>query len=417
MGRSPRSRTAAALITAVALAAAAPAAAQAATAFAVLPNNGFATFDTATPGAAIAVGTITGIGATETVRSVDFRPADGKLYATAIAGGSALDSLVTTYTVDPATGVATLVGQTAAPVPLAGDVAGGADFDPVVDRLRVVNGNDENFRINPNNGALSGDDVNVNPALTSDLVGLAYDRNVLGATVTTAYAINRATSVLATIGGIDGAAFGGPNGGTVSDVGPLGVPLSATADAGFDIAADGLAYAALTSAGDNITRLYTINLATGAATVIGPVLGGGGPVYSLTIIGAAPPPPQPPPPPPPPPPVAVADRTGPRPVVRHRTIARLTVSGIRAVALRFSCDEPCRAGASLRVGTTVVGSARTRAAASAGRLPLATSRTQRRAIARLRRSHVKRRRATLAMTFTDAAGNVTRVTRTLTLRR
>jgi hypothetical protein len=415
MGRTLSSRTGAALIAAACLAAGAPAAAQAATAFALLPNNGFATFDTATPGAATAFGTITGVGAAEDVRSVDFRPADGKLYATAVAAGSALNSLVTTYTVNPVTGMAKLVGQTATAVPLAADVATGADFDPVLDRLRVVNSNDENFLINPNNGALSADDANINPALTSDLVGLANDRNVPGATVTTAYAINRVTSALSTVGGIDGAAFGGPSAGTVTDSGSLGVPLSPFADAGFDIAANGVAYAALTNAVDNTTRLYTVNLVTAAATVVGPILGGGGLVDSLTIIGATPVP-APPPPPPPPPVAADSDTTGPRAVVRHRTIARLSVSGIRAVAVRFSCDEPCRAGANLRVGRTVVGSARTSGRSTAGRLLLATSLTQRRAIARLRRSHASRG-ATLAMTFTDAAGNVTRVNRTLTLRR
>src|SRR6476646_7551727 len=99
MGGSPLRRTGAAILVALGLAAAAPAAAQAATAFAVLPNNTFVTFDTATPTAATGFGTITGIGAAEVVRSVEFRPADGKLYATAVATGSIANSLVTTYTV------------------------------------------------------------------------------------------------------------------------------------------------------------------------------------------------------------------------------------------------------------------------------------------------------------------------------
>jgi hypothetical protein len=417
MGGSPLRRTGAAIIVALGLAAASPAAAQAATAFAVLPNNTFVTFDTATPTAATGFGTITGIGAAEVVRSVEFRPADGKLYATAVATGSIANSLVTTYTVNPATGVATLVGQTAAAVPLAGDVATGADFNPIADRLRIVNSNDENFRINPNNGALSGDDVNINPALTSDIVGLAYDRNVVGATATTAYAINRVTSALSTIGGIDGLALGGPNGGTVADVGPLGVTLSPVADAGFDVAADGVAYAALTNAGDNVTRLYTINLATGAATNVGLVIGGGSPVDSLTIIGATPGAPPPPGTPPPPPPPAVGDTTGPKVVVKHRTIARLTVAGIGSVRMTFTCDEGCRVGANLRVGKTVVGSAKTSGRSTSGRLSLHASAFQRKAITRLRRSRVSRRGATLVMTFTDAAGNITRVARKLTLRR
>jgi hypothetical protein len=415
MGRILLRRTAVATIVAAAVAVAAPAAAQAAPALAVLPGNQFVAFDTTAPTIATAFGTISGIGANESVRGVEFRPADGKVYVTTAITGLLANSLVTTYTLNPLTGQATLVGQTAAAVPLAGDVPTGVDFNPVVDRIRVVNSNDENFRLNPNNGALSGDDTDINPAVTSDLVGLAYDRNVAGATVTTAYAINRVTSALATIGGIDGLAFGGPNNGTVVDVGQLGVTLSPLADAGFDIAPEGTAYAALTSAADGVTRLYTLNLTTGAATAIGPVLGGGTAVNSLTIIG----------PPgagpggtlPPPPTAGAGDTTAPKVVVKHRTVARLTVAGSRSVRMTFTCDEPCRVGANLRVGTTVVGSAKTSGRSTAGRLSLGVSAFQRRAIARLRRSRVSRRSATLVMTFTDAAGNVTRVSRKLTLRR
>jgi hypothetical protein len=416
MARSALSRTGVAIIAAVASVALAPAAAQAATAFAVLPANAFATFDTASPSTATAFGVITGIGANEVVRGVDFRPADGKLYATTMVAGTIANSLVTTYTLNPVTGQATLVGQTAAAVPLAGDVPTGTDFNPVVDRLRFINSNDENARLNPNNGALSGDDVDLTPALTSDMVALAYDRNVPGATATTAYAINRATSALSTIGGIDGAVLGGPNGGAVADVGPLGVTLGPLADAGFDIAANGAAYASLTFAGDNITRLYTINLATGAAANLGPILGGGSAVNSLTIIGTAPAA-TPPGTPPPAGAGAGGDTTAPKVVVKHRTIARLNASGIRTIAMTFSCDENCRVGANLRVGKTIVGSAKTSGATSSGRLSLGTTAFQRKAIARLRRSRVSRRKATLVMTFTDAAGNVTRVNRTLTLRR
>jgi hypothetical protein len=412
-------RTGVAVLVGVGLAAGAPAAAQAATAFALLPNNGFVTFDTASPGSATAFGAITGIGAAEVVRAVDFRPSDGALFATAMTTGSATNSRVTSYRLNPATGQATLVGQTAATIPGAADVATGGDFNPIADRFRFINTNDENARINPNNGALTGDDSDLAPALTSDMVGLAYDRNVLGGALTTAYAINRVTSGLSTLGGIDGAAIGGADGGLIVDIGPLGVILSPTADAGFDITAAGVAYAALTSNADNVTRLYTINLATGAATTVGTVIGGGSPVNSLTILGAVPPAPGTPGAPgtTPPPPPGAGDTTGPKVVVKHRTIARLTSAGIRAVGMSYSCSEGCRVGANLRVGKTVVGSAKTSGRLLSGRLALGTSATQRKAIARLRRSRVSRRSATLTMTFTDAAGNITRVNRRLTLRR
>jgi hypothetical protein len=64
-------------------------------------------------------------------------------------------------------------------------------------------------------------------------------------------------------GGIDGAPS--PNGGIVTDLGPLGFTLHATNDGGFDIApgpGPQQAFAALTDAVDSLTRLYTINLST-----------------------------------------------------------------------------------------------------------------------------------------------------------
>src|SRR5262249_57106569 len=100
-------------------------------------------------------------------------------------------------------------------------------------------------------------------------------------------------SALVTQGGINGAAPGGPNGGGIGAAGPLGVGLDAGSDAGFDIAAGGGAYAALKVGG--VTRLYTVNLTTGAATAVGPIGNGALPVLGLTvgpqrlvIVGAGP---------------------------------------------------------------------------------------------------------------------------------
>ena len=67
---------------------------------------------------------------------------------------------------------------------------------------------------------------------------------------------------------------------TLNTVGPLGV--NAGAANGFDISgATGTAYAALRNAGPS--SLYTINLSTGAASLVGPI-GSGLALTGLTII-------------------------------------------------------------------------------------------------------------------------------------
>jgi Domain of unknown function (DUF4394)/Bacterial TSP3 repeat/Thrombospondin type 3 repeat len=163
------------------------------------------------------------------------------------------------------------------------------DFTPLVDRARYVNVGDENARLNPNNGALSGDDANLTPGATTDLIGLAYDRNVgvpVGSppppgSATTVWGINRNTNRLSIQGGVNASVSGGPNGGTVADAGSLGVVLDAGADGGFDISFTGSAFAALTVGGS--TGLYALALPSPTATLVGPIGDGATQVYSLTI--------------------------------------------------------------------------------------------------------------------------------------
>ena len=183
------------------LAIAAPA--QAERTVALLPNNNLLLFDTQTPAMTTPVA-VTGLGASEELTGIDQRPATLGLYGVTVADGSANNSLVKTYTIDPGSGQATLVGATAAPVPGAGDVPTGLDFNPVVDRIRYVNGNWENARFNPNTGFLAGDDTDLTPAAVTRIIGEAYDRNAKDAEATTLYAIDANDSALGTQGGIDG---------------------------------------------------------------------------------------------------------------------------------------------------------------------------------------------------------------------
>jgi uncharacterized protein DUF4394/thrombospondin type 3 repeat protein len=268
------------------LLAAGSAPAQAEQAVAILPGNLMIRFDTAAPTVVTSSKTVTGLGANQTIRGIDVRPATGQLYAATVVTGSANNSVVYTYTIDPATAAATLVGQTSAGLPGAGDIPSGYDFNPIgnsagpIDRIRYVNSNDESARFNPNNGTLAGDDTNLTPAGSTEIIAAAYDRNVSGTPSSTLYEINRATSNLAVQNGP-----GSVNSGIVSDIGTLGLTLSPSSDAGFDVSPGGTAFAALTNNLTGLTSLYTIPLGTGTgANPVGLIGNGATQVISLAIL-------------------------------------------------------------------------------------------------------------------------------------
>jgi hypothetical protein len=422
-----------------AVAAIAPATAAAEPAAGINGNLNLVEFDTAAP-SAVSVQLITGLQtAGEKAIALDWRPATGELFLVTTPQGivSGASVVLRSYRLDPATAVATFVGALPAGTPPnAGDWPTGADFNPVVDRLRVVNSNLENFRINPNNAALSGDDADLTftaPA-TGPVTALAYDRNVApgppgtvapAGTRTTLYGIDVGSDRLVVQGGIDGLGPGGPNGGIVTAIGPLGVAVDNTSDAGFDIAPGGTAYAALRTAA--VPSLYTVDLGSGAATAIGPLPFE---LRSLTILPPAPAP-------------GDADGDGVRddldfcptlagpapsgcPDVTDPTV---TVSGaprrvslkrfLKGVSARVAPSEPV----SLEVA--LLGLARSARIARAGDVVLAerklgTSADTRRVRLKPRRKLVGRRKrfsVRLRVIATDAAGNRATAVKTIRVRR
>lgn len=265
--------------------------AQADRAVVLVAPNALVSFDTASPANAAAPLPVTGLGPGETLRGIDVRPADLRLYGVTATTGSAATSVLTTYAIDPATGVATRVGSTATGLPGAADVPTGLDFNPAVDRIRYVNTNDENARLNPNNGALAGNDTDINPA-SADVIASAYDQNVanpllgtLPSPPTTLYNIDRSGGGTLTMqGGLNGSTS--PNTGGQTTIGALGVPLNLAHDGGFDITRDGRGFAALSDIAVARTGLYRIALAAGGggATFIGPIGDGSTEVRSLAIL-------------------------------------------------------------------------------------------------------------------------------------
>lgn len=399
----------------------APATAAAERAAGITGNLTLVQFDTAAPGA-IGVQLITGLQtAGEKAIALDTRPATGELFLvttpTGVPSGAAV--VLRSYRLDPATAVASYVGELPGGTPPgAGDWPTGADFQPVVDRLRLVNSNLENFRINPNNAALSGDDANLTfmaPA-TGPVTAVAYDRNVAPGppgtpappgTLTTLYGIDVGSDRLVVQGGVNGSTAGGPNGGTVSAIGPLGVTVDNTSDAGFDISPGGTAYAALRTS--TVPNLYTLDLVTGAATLVGPL-----PLElrALTIL----PPVTPPPPPPPSPAPDVSGPTltisGPaRRMSRKRFLKGVSarIASSEAVSLEVALLGRARSAVIARAGDLVLAQRSLGASAATRRVTL---KPRRRLVGRRKRLNVR-----LRIVATDAAGNSTTAVKRIRVRR
>ena len=238
-------------------------------------TNQLVTFDSATPGSILTSVGVTGLQSGETLLGIDFRPATRGLYG--------LGSTSRLYMLNGTTGVATQVGSAGA-FTLSG-TSFGFDFNPVPDRIRIVSTTGQNMRINPNNGTLTGVDVplsyasgDVNAGATPHVAGSAYTNNFPGAVTTTLYGIDTNLDILVT--------QIPPNNGTLNTVGALGFNTSDLT--GFDVSGNsGTAFAALTAPGGNFSQLFTINLSTGAATLVG-TIGGGVSIAGLTAAAKVP---------------------------------------------------------------------------------------------------------------------------------
>ena len=255
-------------------------------AYALSDTNTLVSFDPAAP----AVGTpiaVTGLKPGETLVGIDVRPANGLLYA---LGVNSTADTATLYTISRLTGVATIVGTPNLQA-LGVDLPGsgyGFDFNPVVGNFTLQPngqgaGTGLNVRINPNDGSLAAKDVDI---VGSAISGVAYTNDETNnGGVTTLYTLDSFTDQLMIANGP-----GGPNGGIQVPVGPVGVDFST---ASFDIppgvdtlvansgVPSGSGLALLTVGGT--IQLYSINLVTGAGTLIGNFLDGITPANGLAI--------------------------------------------------------------------------------------------------------------------------------------
>lgn len=230
---------------------------------------------------------IGGLAAGERLVGIDYRVARGELYGVGARGQL--------YRIDVARARATPVGSPASWP--SGGVEWGVDFNPTVDRIRIVNDAGANLRLHPDTGAVVDADASA-PGVQFDgllaydggdphagkavrVVAAAYTYNKTNDKITTNYAIDAAQGTLVHQGTKEGVTpMVSPNSGRLYTVGTLGAGRFDHAT--FDISdVSNTAYAGLRVAGAAATRWHRIDLESGRATFVGTVGGG------EALVGAA----------------------------------------------------------------------------------------------------------------------------------
>ena len=244
------------------------------TLWAVTADHQLLQFKAIQPSVVVSQKPLQGLAAGEVILGMDYRVARGVLYALGSSGHL--------YTVD--TAQARLQRVSAQPLNVSADRAYGVDFNPVVDRIRVVDETGRNLRVHPDTGAqVDGDPAR--PGVQEDgglhhvgtglpqprVAGMAYTYNTRDDKLTTGYAIDMAQGSLVTLGSAEGVTpVVSPNGGALFTVGSLG--LGPLRQVSFDISdVRNVALAALSTQKDARSRLYQIDLSTGRATLLGTI--------------------------------------------------------------------------------------------------------------------------------------------------
>jgi hypothetical protein len=233
---------------------------------------------------------LTGLPDGDAVADIDFRVARGVLFGITQQGR--------VVTIDPWTAKVSVVSASL-PVLSWGGQRVGMDFNPSVDRIRIVSAGGMNLRLHPDTGSvidsqpkepglqtdkplayLSGD---ANAGRAPEVTAVAYTYNKDNEKITTLFGIDRAQGVLVRHGSVEGAQpFVSPDSGQLSTVGALG--LGKLVDVTFDIAdLRHLGLAAVRTSAEPRSVLVDVNLQTGAAKALG-VIGDGEPVIGLAIV-------------------------------------------------------------------------------------------------------------------------------------
>jgi hypothetical protein len=254
---------------------------------AVTASNRLLSFNAGQPQKILSSKALTGLRNGDRLIGIDYRVAKGQLFGLGASGQL--------YRIDAVSAVATPVGS---PVALPEGREFGFDFNPTVDRIRVVSDAGFNLRLHPDTGALVDGDANQPGAQfdgrlaydsgdrmaahTPRIVAAGYTYNKDNEKITTNYALDGAAGTLVHQGTKEGLTPAvSPNTGRLYTVGMLGAGPFGRAS--LDISdVSNTAYAGIDLAEGRPTRWYRIDRASGAATFIGTV-GGGEPITGSAI--------------------------------------------------------------------------------------------------------------------------------------
>lgn len=225
-------------------------------------------FDSGSPSVATPGIPITGLATGEILLSIDFRPATGELFGLGSSGRL--------YLIDPVTAAVTPRGEGTFAITLRGSYFG-FNFNPVLDLIRVTSNAGQNFRLDPNDGAVVDFDPNVagvqpdanlrfapgdqSEASTPRVVASAYTNSYYGAATTTLFNIDSALNVLLR--------QEPANEGWLHTI--CGISVTFARDViGFDIAPrENTAFVTGPGSLPNLTGFYTLDLESGLAAFIG----------------------------------------------------------------------------------------------------------------------------------------------------
>ena len=130
---------------------------------------------------------ITGLPSGEKIVSIDYRPATGQLYA--------LGTSSRLYFINEQSGLATALG--AGPfTPAINGTSANIDFNPTVDRIRLVTPTGQNLRLHPELGTVAATDGSINGGTSPSIGAGAYTNSVAGAATTQLYDIDFAQDKL-----------------------------------------------------------------------------------------------------------------------------------------------------------------------------------------------------------------------------
>ncbi len=257
------------------------------TVYAFTKNNQLLSFSAASPTAITKTIAITGLLPGQNLVGLDSRPRTGELYA---LGYNPTLGTARLYKLNPTSGLLTAIGTLDMALSLGTSSDNvGFDFNPTVDRVRVLSSNKKNYRLHPDLGTVVATDTDLsygvgdpNASITPQIGQIAYTNSYVSATKTTLYYLDEVNSVF-------GTAFAAtnPNNGQIKTIGNTGLILNANdktidMDVAFDGQKNTIFLAANTSS--NADQLYTINPMTGAATLVGDI---GATAMEITDIAVA----------------------------------------------------------------------------------------------------------------------------------